>query len=100
MNTMSYILLDVIKEMRILQPGSMIQVSKKSPDKFITRLLILSDRFRTAIMFQHRSNRTENLEAGRGIVDARNGGASGCVETGAFGTEAYWLAGYFNLQST
>ena len=25
------------------------------------------------------------------------GGASGCVESGAFGKEAYWLTGYFNL---
>ena len=29
--------------------------------------------------------------------DARAGGTSGCVETGAFGKEAYWLTGYFNL---
>jgi len=39
----------------------------------------------------------EMLRQGKSIVDARNGGASGCVETGAFGTEAYWLTGYFNL---
>ena len=31
------------------------------------------------------------------MVDARNGGASGCVETGAFGKESYILTGYFNL---
>ena len=31
------------------------------------------------------------------MKDARNGGCSGCVETGAFGTEAYILTGYFNL---
>jgi formate C-acetyltransferase len=37
------------------------------------------------------------LRQGKSISDARNGGASGCVETGAFGTEAYWLTGYFNL---
>jgi formate C-acetyltransferase len=37
------------------------------------------------------------LRQGKNIIDARNGGASGCVETGAFGTEAYWLTGYFNL---
>jgi formate C-acetyltransferase len=37
------------------------------------------------------------LRQGKNIEDARNGGASGCVETGAFGTEAYWLTGYFNL---
>jgi formate C-acetyltransferase len=30
-------------------------------------------------------------------MDARNGGASGCVETGAFGVESYILTGYFNL---
>ena len=34
-NEMSYILLDVIQEMRLLQPSSMIQVSKKNPDRFI-----------------------------------------------------------------
>src|SRR5450759_2872365 len=41
-NEMSYILLDVIKEMRILQPGSMVQISKKSPDRFIHKALDLS----------------------------------------------------------
>jgi pyruvate-formate lyase len=35
--------------------------------------------------------------AGKTIKDARQGGASGCVETGAFGKEAYILTGYFNL---
>ncbi len=34
---------------------------------------------------------------GKTIEDARNGGASGCVETGAFGKENYNLTGYFNL---
>ena len=34
---------------------------------------------------------------GKSLEDARRGGASGCVESGAFGTEAYILTGYFNL---
>ncbi|MCP5105607.1 MAG: formate C-acetyltransferase/glycerol dehydratase family glycyl radical enzyme, partial [bacterium] len=34
---------------------------------------------------------------GKSIEDARKGGASGCVESGAFGVEAYILTGYFNL---
>ena len=38
----------------------------------------------------------EMLNQGKSIIDARNGGASGCVETGAFGKEAYILSGYFN----
>jgi formate C-acetyltransferase len=36
------------------------------------------------------------LRQGKAIEDARSGGTSGCVETGAFGKEAYFLAGYFN----
>ena len=39
----------------------------------------------------------EMLRQGKSIIDARNGGASGCVETGAFGKESYILTGYFNL---
>jgi formate C-acetyltransferase len=37
------------------------------------------------------------LRQGKQVEDARNGGASGCVETGAFGKESYILTGYFNL---
>ncbi len=33
-NELSYLLLDVVEEMRILQPSSMIQISKKNPDPF------------------------------------------------------------------
>jgi len=39
----------------------------------------------------------ELLRQGKTIEDARNGGASGCVETGAFGKESYILTGYFNM---
>lgn len=97
-NEMSYILLDVIKEMRILQPGSMIQVSKKSPDRFVHKALdIIKTGFGQPSVFNTDAIIQELLRQGKNIVDARNGGASGCVETGAFGTECYWLSGYFNL---
>lgn len=97
-NEMSYILLDVIKEMRILQPGSMVQISKKSPDRFIHNALdIIRTGFGQPSCFNTDAIIQELLWQGKNIVDARNGGASGCVETGAFGTEAYWLTGYFNL---
>jgi pyruvate-formate lyase len=39
----------------------------------------------------------ELLRQGKRVEDAREGGTSGCVETGAFGKEAYILTGYFNL---
>jgi formate C-acetyltransferase len=97
-NEMSYNLLDVIKEMRILQPGSMVQISKKSPDRFIHKALdIIRTGFGQPSCFNTDAIIQEMLRQGKSIVDARNGGASGCVETGAFGTEAYWLTGYFNL---
>jgi pyruvate formate-lyase/glycerol dehydratase family glycyl radical enzyme len=97
-NEMSYILLDVIKEMRILQPGSMVQISKQNPDRFIHKALgIIRTGFGQPSCFNTDAIIQEMLRQGKSIVDARNGGASGCVETGAFGTEAYWLTGYFNL---
>jgi len=97
-NEMSYILLDVIKEMRILQPSSMVQISRKNPDRFIHKALdIIRTGFGQPSCFNTESIIQELLRQGKNIVDARNGGASGCVETGAFGTEAYWLTGYFNL---
>lgn len=97
-NEMSYILLYVIQEMRILQPGSMVQISRKTPDHFIHKTLeIIKTGFGQPSIFNTDAIVQELLRQGKSIVDARNGGASGCVETGAFGTECYWLTGYFNL---
>jgi len=97
-NEMSYILLDVIKEMRILQPSSMVQISKKNPDSYIHKALdIIRTGFGQPSCFNTEAIIQELLRQGKSIVDARNGGCSGCVETGAFGTESYWLTGYFNL---
>ncbi|NLE35377.1 MAG: glycyl radical protein [Bacteroidales bacterium] len=97
-NPMTYILLDVIREMRILQPSSMVQVSRKNPDSFVHKALdIIRTGFGQPSVFNTEAIIQELLRQGKNIVDARNGGASGCVETGAFGTECYWLTGYFNL---
>lgn len=97
-NEMSYIILDVIREMRLLQPSSMIQVSKKNPDLFIRKAVdIIKTGFGQPSVFNTDALVQEMLRAGKDVKDARNGGCSGCVETGAFGTEAYILTGYFNL---
>ena len=97
-NEMSYILLDVIRELRLLQPSSMIQVSKKNPDRFIRAAVeIIKTGFGQPSVFNTDALVQEMLRAGKDVRDARNGGCSGCVETGAFGTEAYILTGYFNL---
>ncbi len=97
-NELSYLILDVIGEMRILQPSSMVQVSKKNPDAFIHRALkITKTGFGQPSFFNTEAIIQELIHQGKSIADARNGGCSGCVEAGAFGTESYFLTGYFNL---
>ena len=39
----------------------------------------------------------EQIRVGKSVEDARQGGTSGCIETGAFGKEAYILTGYLNV---
>ena len=97
-NEMSYLILEVIREMRLLQPSSMVQISKKNPDRFIHKTLdIIRTGFGQPSIFNTDAIIQQLLRQGKDLEDARNGGASGCVETGAFGTEAYILTGYFNL---
>jgi trans-4-hydroxy-L-proline dehydratase len=97
-NELSYILLDVIEEMRLLQPSSMVQISKKNPDSFVDRAVkIVKTGFGQPSIFNTDAIVQELMRQGKTLEDARNGGASGCVESGAFGTEAYILTGYFNM---
>ena len=97
-NPVTFLILDVIEEMRLLQPSSSIQVSKKNPDQFIKRAArIIRTGFGQPSVFNADLIVQELIRQGKTIADARNGGTSGCVETGAFGKEAYILTGYFNL---
>ena len=97
-NDVSFLILDCMDEMRLLQPSSNVQISRKTPKTFLKRACEISRKgwgqpafYNTDAIVQ------ELLNAGKSITDARMGGASGCVETGAFGNEAYILTGYFNL---
>jgi formate C-acetyltransferase len=92
------LILDIIEEMRLLQPSSMVQISKKNPDQLVKRALeIIKTGYGQPSLFNTDSIIQEMLQQGKSIIDARNGGASGCVETGAFGKESYILTGYCNL---
>jgi trans-4-hydroxy-L-proline dehydratase len=97
-NEVTYLVLDVIKEMRLLQPSSNLQLSKKNPDRFLKKAAeIIQTGFGQPSIFNADAVVQEMVRAGKNIVDARNGGTSGCVETGAFGKENYNLTGYFNI---
>jgi formate C-acetyltransferase len=97
-NEVTYLILDVIDEMHILQPSSNLQLSRKSPDAFLRRgLEIVRQGWGQPSIFNADMVVEELLRQGKSVEDARCGGTSGCVETGAFGKEAYILTGYLNL---
>lgn len=97
-NEVTYLILEVIDEMRLLQPSTNIQLSQKSPDLFLKRACeIIRKGWGQPSVFNSELVVAELLRQGKSITDAREGGTSGCVETGAFGKEAYILTGYFNL---
>lgn len=97
-NDLSYLILEVIQEMRLLQPSAMVQVSQKNPDRFVEQALkIIATGFGQPSVFNTDAIFQEMILQGKSVEDARKAGASGCVEAGAFGREAYILTGYFNL---
>ena len=97
-NDVTYLILDVIDEMHLLQPSSNLQLSAKNPDAFLKRgLEIVRQGWGQPSIFNADMVVEELLRQGKRVEDARCGGTSGCVETGAFGREAYILTGYFNL---
>jgi len=97
-NEISYLLLEVIEDMRILQPSTNIQVSRKNPDAFIKEAArVIREGMGFPSVFNADAVIQELLNQGKSLIDARCGGTSGCVEVGCFGKEAYILTGYFNL---
>jgi formate C-acetyltransferase len=97
-NELSHLMLDVIATMRQVQPNPSVQVSKKNPERFVRHAVEVirqgmgkPDLFNCDLVVQ------ELVRQGKAVEDARAGGTSGCVETGAFGKESYILTGYFNM---
>jgi pyruvate formate-lyase/glycerol dehydratase family glycyl radical enzyme len=97
-NELSYLMLDVIKEMRLVQPNPSVQISKKSPDRFLKHAAkVIREGMGQPDLFNCDLIVQELVRQGKSLEDARQGGTSGCVETGAFGKESYILTGYFNM---
>jgi len=97
-NEVTYLLLEIIDEMHLLQPSSNLQLSRKTPDAVLKRALrVVRQGYGFPSIFNADAVVEEQIRQGKTLEDARAGGCSGCVETGAFGKEAYILTGYFNL---
>lgn len=97
-NDVSYLLLEIIEDMKILQPSTNVQISRKNPDRFIIEAArVIREGMGFPSVFNTDAVVEELLRQGKTIEDARCGGTSGCVEVGCFGKEAYILTGYFNF---
>ena len=96
-NDLSFLILEVVEEMRLIQPSACIQYSDVNPREFLTRACEVArtgsgqpSLFNMDVIVQ------EMLRDGKTLRDARAGGPSGCVTVSAFGKESCTLTGYLN----
>ncbi len=95
---LSYLLLELLDEMHTLQPQANVQISARTPERFLRAAArVIRKGYGYPSVFNADTVTMEQLRAGKSIEDAREGGTSGCVETGCFGKEAYLLTGYLNV---
>jgi len=94
----SYIMLEVVEELHVLQPGNSVHISSKTPDRFLEAACrVIRQGHGYPSVFNPDVYIVEMLRQGKSLKDAREGGCSGCIEVGAFGKEAYILTGYLNV---
>jgi len=96
-NDLSYLMLQIIDEIHLLQPGTNVQISRKTPEYFVREACrVIRKGYGYPSVFNADAVIAEQLRSGKSVEDAREGGTSGCIETGCFGKEAYLLTGYLN----
>ncbi len=97
-NDVSFLILDVLDELQLLQPQASVHISSKTPSRFLRyacKVMRRGSGYPSA--FNTDEVIMEQVGMGKSVEDARAGGTSGCIETGAFGKEAYILHGYLNV---
>jgi formate C-acetyltransferase len=95
---LSYLILEVVDELRLLQPQTSVHISQKTPDRFLKAAArVIRNGYGYPSIFNTDAVVMEQMRVGKTVEDAREGGCSGCIETGAFGKEAYILTGYLNV---
>ena len=95
---LSYLILEVVDELKLLQPQTSVHISQKTPDRFLKAAArVIRQGYGYPSIFNTDAVVMEQMRVGKTVEDAREGGCSGCIETGAFGKEAYILTGYLNV---
>ena len=94
----SYMMLEIVEELHVLQPGNSVHISSKTPERFLREAAkVIRQGHGYPSVFNADVYIQEMLRQGKSLDDAREGGCSGCIEVGAFGKEAYVLTGYLNV---
>jgi formate C-acetyltransferase len=97
-NEVSFLCLEVSDELHLLQPQPSVHISNKTPDRFLKAASrVIRKGYGYPSVFNTEMVVMEQVRVGKSVEDAREGGTSGCIETGAFGKEAYILTGYLNV---
>ncbi|MGL1931107.1 MAG: glycyl radical protein [Desulfotalea sp.] len=97
-NEISYIVLEVTDDLHLLQPQPSLHLSIQTPEKLLMATSeVIRKGYGYPSVFNSDGVVLQQVRVGKTIEDAREGGTSGCVETGAFGKEAYVLTGYLNV---
>lgn len=97
-NEVSYLALEVADELHLLQPQPSVHISSKTPERFLKAAAkVIRKGYGYPSVFNTDTVIMEQVRVGKSVEDAREGGTSGCIETGAFGKEAYILTGYLNV---
>ena len=94
----SYIMLETVDDLHLLQPGSALHISVCTPERFLREgCKVIRKGYGYPSVFNPDTYVMELMRQGKTPEDAREGGCSGCIEVGAFGKEAYILTGYLNV---
>lgn len=97
-NPVSYIMLETIEAIHLLQPGTSIHIASCTPERFLRAgCQVIRHGYGYPSVFNADTYVQELMRQGKSVEDAREGGCSGCIEVGAFGKEAYLLTGYLNV---
>ncbi len=94
----SFIMLEVVEGLHLLQPGTSVHISQKTPNRFLnSSSKVIRQGHGYPSVFNPETYIMEMVSMGKTLTDAREGGCSGCIEVGAFGKEAFLLTGYLNV---
>ena len=76
----SYIMLEIIEELHILQPGSAIHISSRTPERFLKAgCKVIRQGHGYPSVFNPDTYILELVRQGKSLDDAREGGCSGCI---------------------